>query len=196
MGLDMYGYATKFDNIKDSEEQIKILKTDYKSEKILDREQIGDWRKHNRLHGYMEELWHDKGCPGVPLDEDGEPIMEQGFGSSFNLIPLLLEKKDLKDLKQSITKKTLPETGGFFFGSDSYSDDEWGKQQKEEDLLALKEDILKRALPETQGFFFGHDSYDWRKDEIDEETKYDLKFVDKGIKAIKDGYTVIYNSWW
>ena len=130
MGLDMW--ATKR----------KILKSGKPSKTIIN---IADWRKHNRLHGWMTELWVDKGCP------------EENENETFNCVPLTLEK---------------------------------------EDLLALKEDILKRALPETQGFFFGHDSYDWRKDEIDEETKYDLKFVDKGIKAIKDGYTVIYNPWW
>ena len=65
-----------------------------------------------------------------------------------------------------------------------------------EDLLTLKEDILKRALPQTQGFFFGHDSYDWSNDELDEGEKYDLRFIDKGIKAIDNGYIVIYNSWW
>ena len=155
MGLDMYGYATKFDNVNEPEERIKILKTDYKSEKILDREQIGDWRKHNRLHGYMESLWHTKGCPGVPLDEDGEPIMVQGYGSTFNCIPLELSKDDLKDLKDCITKKKLPETGGFFFGDDSYSDDEWGKQLKEDDL----------------------------------------QFIKDGLKAIKDGYIIHYDSW-
>ena len=29
MGLDMYGYATKFDNVNEPEDRIKILKTDY-----------------------------------------------------------------------------------------------------------------------------------------------------------------------
>ena len=65
-----------------------------------------------------------------------------------------------------------------------------------EDLKQLKADILSRTLPETSGFFFGHDSYDWHEEEIDEETKYDLEFVENGLKAIDDGYTVIYNSWW
>ena len=66
----------------------------------------------------------------------------------------------------------------------------------EDDLLALKDDILLSALPETHGFFFGHDSYDYEEDEISAQDQYDLEFVENGIKAIKDGYTVIYNSWW
>ena len=109
-------------------------------------EQIADWRKHNRLHGWMTELWVDKGCP-----EEGDD------GQAFNCIPLTLTR---------------------------------------DDLLQLKHDILSKALPETQGFFFGHDSYDWHEEEIDEEIKYDLEFVENGLKAIDDGYTVIYNSWW
>ena len=106
---------------------------------------LADWRKHNRLHGWFEELWIDKGCP------------EERSAGEFNCIPLTLT---------------------------------------EDDLLALKNDILQRVLPETQGFFFGHDSYDWSEEEIKETDKYDLEFIDNGIKAIKDGYTVIYNSWW
>jgi len=127
MGLDMW--ATKCKGTKEHEDDI----------------QLADWRKHNRLHGWMLDLWVDKGCP------------EENDSQAFNCVPLTLSK---------------------------------------DDLLALKEDILKKALPETQGFFFGHDSYDWSKDELNEEEKYDLEFVDNGIKAIKEGYTVIYNSWW
>ncbi len=109
-------------------------------------EQIADWRKHNRLHGWMTELWVDKGCP--EKDNDGQ---------GFNCIPLTLNR---------------------------------------DDLLQLKHDILSKALPETEGFFFGHDSYDWHEDEIDDATKYDLEFVENGLEAIDNGYSVIYNSWW
>ena len=161
MGLDMYAYKTKFDNIKDPEQQVKILKAPYKKdtneyvEEISEREQIGDWRKHNRLHGYMEQVWHNKDCPGIPLDEDGEPIMEQGFGSSFNLIPLLLDKTDIIQLQQAITRKGLPETEGFFFGGDSYSDDEWGQQQKEENL-----EFISNALKAIKnGYIVNYDSW-------------------------------------
>ena len=130
MGLDMWASKRK------------ILKNGKPSKTI---KEIADWRKHNRLHGWMTELWVDKGCP------------EENDSQAFNCVPLTLDK---------------------------------------DDLLQLKADILSLALPETQGFFFGHDSYDWSKDEIDDETKYDLEFVENGLKDIKDGYTVIYNSWW
>ena len=127
MGLDMWATKSK--------------ETD---EKIIN---IADWRKHNRLHGYMAQLWEDKGCPN-----GNEDIPE-----TFNCVPLELDKEDLEELKAT---------------------------------------ILTRALPETQGFFFGHDSYDWSKDELKEADLYDLEFVKNGLKALKDGYKVHYNSWW
>ena len=127
MGLDMWATKSK--------------ETD---EKIIN---IADWRKHNRLHGYMAQLWEDKGCPNSNGDTP----------ETFNCVPLELDKEDLEELKAT---------------------------------------ILTRALPATQGFFFGHDSYDWSKDELKDADLYDLEFVKNGLKALKDGYKVHYNSWW
>ena len=79
-------------------------------------EQIADWRKHNRLHGFMEQLWEDK---GKPKENDDIP-------STFNCIPLELNKEDLKELKATILTRALPETQGFFFGHDSY---DWSKDE-------------------------------------------------------------------
>ena len=132
MGLDMYAWKTKAKDIEDGQER------------------LADWRKHNRLHGYMEELWESK---GRPFDTDEQNPM----GSNFNCIPLQLDEDDLKELK-----------------------------------MTIKAD----ALPETQGFFFGHDSYDYEDDEVKEQRQYDLDFVNNGLKAIKDGYKVVYSSWW
>ena len=132
MGLDMYAWKTKAKDIEDSQET------------------LADWRKHNRLHGYMEMLWESK---GKPLDTDAQNPM----GSNFNCIPLELDEDDLKKLK--IT-------------------------------------IKSNDLPDTQGFFFGHDSYDYDTEEVKEQREYDLEFVKNGLKAIKDGYKVVYSSWW
>ncbi len=41
-------------------------------------EEIGYWRKHNRLHGWMEHLWEKRGNTGV-----------------FNCVDLLLDNDDL-----------------------------------------------------------------------------------------------------
>lgn len=96
MGLDMYAYSIN----KNGEE-----------------EQLADWRKHNRLHGWMEELWEDK---GKPYEGDLDDV-EGSFGSQFNCIPLELTFEDLRNLQDVVSRKVMPETGGFFFGDDSFN---------------------------------------------------------------------------
>ena len=91
MGLDQYAYA------EDGENQ----------------EELAYWRKHNRLQGWMEELWHDKGKPNQ-AEEEMNPM------GSFNCIPLQITLSDLEQLEAHIVDKKLPETAGFFFGDDSY----------------------------------------------------------------------------
>ena len=106
MGLDMWATKSK--------------ETD---EKIIN---IADWRKHNRLHGYMAQLWEDKGCPNSNGDTP----------ETFNCVPLELNKEDLEELKATILTRALPETQGFFFGHDSY---DWSKDElKEADLYDLE----------------------------------------------------------
>ena len=69
MGLDMYAYAVVQGGQQDGEE-----------------ESLADWRKHNRLHGWMEELWIDKGKPfNGELDES--PM------GDFNCVPVELTMK-------------------------------------------------------------------------------------------------------
>ena len=57
------------------------------------------------------------------------------------------------------------------------------------DLEWLEADIEGAELPETQGFFFGGNSDDYYKEG-------DLEFIREARAAIKQGYTVVYNSWW
>ena len=54
----------------------------------------------------------------------------------FNCVNLRLKKKDIKKLSKMIIGKKLPETEGFFFGSDSY---EHYSHYLEEDLKFLSE---------------------------------------------------------
>ena len=106
MGLDMWATKSK--------------ETD---EKIIN---IADWRKHNRLHGYMAQLWEDKGYPNSNGDTP----------ETFNCVPLELNKEDLEELKATILTRALPATQGFFFGHDSY---DWSKDElKEADLYDLE----------------------------------------------------------
>lgn len=116
MGLDMYAHATKDD---------KDIQFHY-------------WRKHNALHGWMENLWIQKGCPGPDIDD--------GFGS-FNCIPLELTTEDLDALEKAINNAALTPTTGFFFGSTDYSDTDlaWHKDDDFE-FIAKARQLLNRGF--------------------------------------------------
>ena len=58
----------------------------------------------------------------------------------------------------------------------------------EEDIDSLKIAVLTRSLPSTSGFFFGES-----KQEINFA---DLEFIEKAKQAIKEGYTIYYDSSW
>ena len=58
-----------------------------------------------------------------------------------------------------------------------------------EDIDALEASIKGGELPETGGFFFGDDSSERYK-------KEDIRFCNAARKALKDGQTVVYSSWW
>ena len=73
-----------------------------------EKTEIAYWRKHNRLQGFMEELWIEQ--------EAGE----DGNTEDFNCVDLELTEKDLNKLEKAVITYNLPETGGFFFGQDSY----------------------------------------------------------------------------
>ena len=91
MGLDQYAYARP-PRKRNSDDDV----------------QVAEWRKHNRLQGWMESLWQSKGCPNANEDYD------------FNCVPLQLTSQDIDSLEEAILNFELPETDGFFFGSDSY----------------------------------------------------------------------------
>jgi len=58
-----------------------------------------------------------------------------------------------------------------------------------EDLDALEESLDDEALPETAGFFFGGNA-------DDHYAEADREFIVAARAAIKQGYTVVYSSWW
>ena len=123
MGLDQYATARNGESSVDDE-----VFTCYE-----DSMELAYWRKHPNLQGYMQQLWHEKG-------NDGE----------FNCVDLELTLKDLDALEDALDSKELPQTSGFFFGSNS--DDHYEEQDRE--------------------------------------------FIAQARDAIKQGYTVIYYSWW
>ena len=139
MGLDQYatarrGKPTKVENrftvtLEDGTEKEEVEHY-YEYEDSIE---LAYWRKHPNLQGWMEELYHEKGG-------DGE----------FNCVDLELTLGDLD---------------------------------------ALEEALDESALPETVGFFFGTDSGDYYAEQ-------DREFIREARAAIKQGYTVVYNSWW
>jgi hypothetical protein len=127
MGLDQYANARKGEPTTDDEGY-----TYYE-----DSMELAYWRKHPNLQGWMEELWHEKGCPN-----DG--------GDGFNCVDLELTLEDLDALEESLDDESLPETAGFFFGGNA--DDHYAEADRE--------------------------------------------FIVQARAAIKQGYTVVYSSWW
>ena len=95
--------------------------------------ELAYWRKHPNLQGWMQELYYEKGGEG-----------------EFNCVDVELTLGDLD---------------------------------------ALEEALDESALPETVGFFFGTDSGDYYAEQ-------DREFIREARAAIKQGYTVVYNSWW
>ena len=67
--------------------------------------EIACWRKHNRLQGWAESVYN-----------------RQGGTEEFNFVPIDLTLDDIITLEETIKCGNLPETAGFFFGQDSYSD--------------------------------------------------------------------------
>ena len=58
-----------------------------------------------------------------------------------------------------------------------------------EDLDLLEQSLDESALPETVGFFFGANS-------DDHYVEQDREFIVQARAAIKQGYKVVYHSWW
>ena len=105
MGLDMNAYKTKAKFTKDTDFNDEIFgktgdgEIDFEG-LIVDTEEIAYWRKHPDLHGWMENLYREKG----------------GREKSFNGDPVVLTLADLDRLEDDILGENLPETTGFFFG--------------------------------------------------------------------------------
>jgi hypothetical protein len=101
MGLDMYAYA------------VSKVGTDFEIPEGAEKTDIAYWRKHNMLHGWMEDLYRELG----------------GSKEDFNCVPLLLTEERLLKLKAAIENETLTPREGFFFGRTDYQG-----MTKEQDL--------------------------------------------------------------
>ena len=116
MGLDQYATARRGEGTIDEDGF-----THYK-----DSMELAYWRKHPNLQGWMEDLWIAKGAEG---------------GVEFNCVDLELDEEDLDKLEESLDSKELPETTGFFFGSNA--DDDYAEKDRE--FIALARTAIKRG---------------------------------------------------
>jgi hypothetical protein len=108
MGLDMYAFRVKAEDVIDD---FNVRDDSMGRKEPL--EELAYWRKHHDLHGWMEKLYRNKG----------------GDKESFNCVPVRLTEFDLDALQFDLLNDALPETQGFFFGTNP------------PDLESLKEDL-------------------------------------------------------
>ena len=139
MGLDQYATARKGEPRK-VPQTWTTTDADGNEEEVVeyynewdDTIELAEWRKHPNLQGWMEQLWYEKGGEG-----------------EFNCVDLELTLEDLDALEATLDEEELPETSGFFFGSNA--DDHYAEADRE--------------------------------------------FIVQARAAIKQGYKVIYSSWW
>ena len=130
MGLDMYAYKTKFKPSKEVDFQDELEQAEVKLE------DLHYWRKHPNLHGWMEDLYYEKG----------------GEAESFNCCPVQLTLEDLQRLAAALLEvvPALPETDGFFFGQSEGSEEE-----VQDDLQFVKD--AQQAIEE--GYTVYYDSW-------------------------------------
>ena len=95
MGLDMFVWRVA---ANDAIDDLTIRSEEDGREREL--EEVFYWRKHHDLHGWMENLYRDKG----------------GKCESFNCVPVRLHERDLDALQTDLLNSALPQTTGFFFG--------------------------------------------------------------------------------
>jgi hypothetical protein len=92
MGLDMYAFIVDADGVGDAVTDVALGDT---------ATEICYWRKFNALHGWMEDLYRQKG----------------GSKESFNCTTLRLDARDLDCLEMDTGNNKLIPVNGFFFGA-------------------------------------------------------------------------------
>ena len=100
MGLDMYAYTMRAEFVGDR--QTDVMPTTDEEREQAELTEIAYWRKFNHLHGWMENLYREKG----------------GQEEIFNCRTVRLELEDLARLEQALKNDELKHTPGFFFGGE------------------------------------------------------------------------------
>lgn len=118
MGLDQTAIARKGEprTVKSEYTYTDLDGTEHKGvEEYLewdDSIELATWRKHPNLQGWMQELYYEKGGEG-----------------EFNCVDVELTFEDLDALEATLDEDELPETVGFFFGSNA--DDHYAEADRE-----------------------------------------------------------------
>lgn len=103
MGLDMYAYTGRAG--QSAAYQAQEGDWDHATQEWVSKGPVSKpielayWRKHPSLHGWMEQLYRQRGGTGT-----------------FNCVELELTWNDVDDLEQAVRHGQLPFTVGFFFG--------------------------------------------------------------------------------
>ena len=100
MGLDMYAYAGHSGQRDEFYEKAQWNEETKEFDSPVSKPvELAYWRKHPSLHGWMEQLYR-----------------QRGGTDTFNGIELELTWNDVDDLERAIRHGKLPFTEGFFFG--------------------------------------------------------------------------------
>lgn len=100
MGLDMYAYAGRSGQRDEFYEKAQWNEDTKEFDSPVSKPvELAYWRKHPSLHGWMEQLYR-----------------QRGGTDTFNGIELELTWNDVDDLERAIRHGKLPFTEGFFFG--------------------------------------------------------------------------------
>jgi hypothetical protein len=128
MGLDMFAWKVEPEQVINDFEVAK----DESNQSYL--HELYYWRKHHDLHGWMEALYRVKG----------------GTKESFNCVKVRLTLDDLNLLEHAVLNGKLPQTQGFFFGTNT---------PDEESMKNDMEFIAKAKIAIVQGFAVYYDSW-------------------------------------
>lgn len=96
MGLDMYAYTVPAEKLGD--QQVDFDAKDFGEITV---QKFAYWRKFNHLHGWMEDLYREKG----------------GKGEDFNCDTVRLMPEDIDRLESEFNAGKLQARQGFFWGS-------------------------------------------------------------------------------
>lgn len=132
----MEDYKNELETIPSYKMQKNIKeKADKRIEEIKSETEIGYWRKHADLHGYMEDLY-----------------IERGGTEEFNCVKLPLSKEDCEDIinfareRLETNEDKVEHTTGFFFGQTQKED--W------EETIKIFENALNTVNFDTEEIYY------------------------------------------